>query len=129
MKTPSRITSRPRHIICPVCGSGELQPWGSELAGCNSCGLSVESAIFRILERIATLPDALGAHACECGHPGMRRLPDGVCHFPACGSEVLPIDIPVDAERTYLGSASVWNTGEGPNPGAHTSLRILGEQR
>lgn len=26
-----------------------------------------------------------------CGHPEMRRLPDGVFHCPACGSEVLPI--------------------------------------
>ena len=33
---------------------------------------------------------AVGAHACECGHPKMRCLPDGVYHCPACGSEVLP---------------------------------------
>ena len=26
----------------------------------------------------------------ECGHPEMCRLPDGVFHCPACGSEVLP---------------------------------------
>ncbi|MBA2715209.1 MAG: hypothetical protein H0U55_16875, partial [Rubrobacteraceae bacterium] len=26
----------------------------------------------------------------ECGHPEMRRLPDGTYHCPACGSEVLP---------------------------------------
>jgi len=36
------------------------------------------------------LPDALGAHPCECGHPEMRELPDGVFHCSACGSEVLP---------------------------------------
>ena len=91
MKTLSRKTSRPRHIICPVCESGELWPRGSELAGCESCGLSVEGAIFRTLEQTAALPDARGAHACECGHPEMRRLPDGVFHCPACGSEVLPL--------------------------------------
>ena len=91
MKTPSRKASRLHHIICPACGSGELRARGPELAGCDSCGLSVEAAIFRTLEQIATLPDALGAHACEeCGHPKMRRLPDGVYHCPACGSEVLP---------------------------------------
>jgi ribosomal protein L37AE/L43A len=39
---------------------------------------------------MATLPVSLGAHACECGHPEMRRLPDGVFHCPACGSEILP---------------------------------------
>jgi uncharacterized Zn finger protein (UPF0148 family) len=43
------------------------------------------------LQQIVALPDALGEHACECGHPEMRRLPDGTFHCPACGSEVLPI--------------------------------------
>jgi ribosomal protein L37AE/L43A len=91
MKDPSRTRSRPNYIVCPRCGSGELRPRGSELAGCDSCGLSVEAALFRTLEQIATLPNALGAHACECGHPEMRRLPGGVFHCPACGSEVLPL--------------------------------------
>ena len=44
------------------------------------------------LRRIADLPDALGRHAWECGHPEMRRLPDGTRHCPSCGSEVLPTD-------------------------------------
>jgi len=44
------------------------------------------------LQRITDLPEALGSHACECGHPEMRRLPDGTHHCPSCGSEVLPID-------------------------------------
>ncbi len=91
MKTPSRTTSRPHHIVCPACGSGELRPRGPELAGCDSCGFSAEGAIFRTLEQIAALPDARGTHACECGHPEMRLLPDGVFHCPACGSEVTPI--------------------------------------
>ena len=43
------------------------------------------------LRDIVGLPDALGAHACGCGHPEMRALPDGVFHCPACGSEVLPV--------------------------------------
>jgi ribosomal protein L37AE/L43A len=45
------------------------------------------------LREIAALPDALGSHACECGHPEMRRLPDGVFHCPACGCEVLPLAV------------------------------------
>ena len=98
MKTTSRTRSRPGHIICPACGSGELRPRGSELAGCDSCGISVRGEIFRSLEQIVTLPDALGVHACECGHPEMRRLPDGVYHCPACGSEVLPIETPLSEE-------------------------------
>jgi ribosomal protein L37AE/L43A len=129
MKTPSGKTSKPRHITCPACGSGELRPWGPEpVAACDSCGLSIEGEIFRTLEQIAALPDALGRHACEeCGHPEMWKLPDGVYHCPACGSEVLPTETPVDPKRTHLGSASAWNTGGGPHPGAHTSLRIPGE--
>jgi uncharacterized Zn finger protein (UPF0148 family) len=43
------------------------------------------------LREIATLQDTMGSHACECGHPEMRLLPDGVFHCPACGCEVLPL--------------------------------------
>jgi ribosomal protein L37AE/L43A len=102
MKAPSRTASGPRHIICPICGSGELRLRGSELgAGCDSCGLSVGGEIFRTLGQIVALPDAVGSHACEeCGHPEMRCLPDGVFHCPACGSEVLPFEAgAVDARR------------------------------
>jgi uncharacterized Zn finger protein (UPF0148 family) len=42
------------------------------------------------LRSIGALPEALGSHACECGHPEMRLLPDGTFHCPACRSEVLP---------------------------------------
>jgi len=45
------------------------------------------------MEQIIALPDALGKHTCECGHPEMRRLPDGTFHCPSCGSEVLPIEV------------------------------------
>jgi hypothetical protein len=30
----------------------------------------------------------------ECGHPEMRRQPDGAFHCPACGSEELPLSSP-----------------------------------
>jgi hypothetical protein len=44
-----------------------------------------------MIRQIRTLPDAVGSHPCEeCSHPEMRRLPDGVFHCFACGSEVLP---------------------------------------
>ena len=132
MKTPSRWTSRPRHIVCPACGSGELRPRGPQLvAGCDYCDLCVEGAVFRTLEQIAALPDAVGSHACEeCGHPEMRCLPDGVYHCPACGSEVLPTETMLDLKRAHLGSISAWNTGGGrSHPGAHTSSRIYSEGR
>ena len=45
------------------------------------------------LWRISALPDTLGSHACECGHPEMRLLPEGTYHCPACGSEVLPLEV------------------------------------
>ncbi len=108
MKTPSRKTSKLRHIVCPTCGSGELRPRGSELVvGCDSCGLSIEVAIFRTLKQIAALPDALGRHACECDHPEMRRLPGGVYHCPACGSEVLPTETAMKLVQDTAHSISV----------------------
>jgi hypothetical protein len=48
--------------------------------------------MLKALRQITDLPDALGRHACECGHPEMRRLPDGTHHCPACRSEVAPVD-------------------------------------
>ena len=60
-----------------------------------------------MLKRIVALPEALGEHPYECGHPEMRRLPDGVFHCPACRSEMLPTSIPkptrqVAAARRWL---------------------------
>ena len=101
MKVPPSETSKPNSIVCPACGRGELRTRGpSGLAECDSCAHAVEGAVLRTLEQIVTLPDALGEHACECGHPEMRRLPDGVFHCPACGSEVVPLD--AGATRTTL---------------------------
>ena len=91
MRVPSRTMSRANRIVCPACGSGKLELRGLEVACCDSCGFPVEDALFRTLEQIAALPDVLGSHACECGHPEMRRLPDGVFWCPSCGSEVFPI--------------------------------------
>ena len=91
MKVPSRTTSKPNSIVCPACVRGELGNRGLDLAERDSCGRDVEGAVLRTLEQIVALPDARGEHACECGHPEMRRLPDGVFHCPACGSEVTPL--------------------------------------
>jgi hypothetical protein len=60
------------------------------------------------LWRITALPDALGRHACECGHPEMRLLPDGVFHCPACGSEVLPADVPSALSKSDEHGAAYW---------------------
>jgi ribosomal protein L37AE/L43A len=91
MKTSS-LASRSDYLVCPVCQAGELHPFGGECARCSSCGSILGAAMLLTLEQIIALSNALGKHACECGHPEMRRLPDGVFHCPACGVEVLPIE-------------------------------------
>ncbi len=88
----SALASRSQSIICPNCEAGELST-GDHHNGvqCSLCGYAPSRSVLEALRQIISLPDALGSHACEeCGHPEMRRLPDGVSHCPGCGSEVLP---------------------------------------
>ncbi len=91
MKFPSGKLSRARHLVCPFCESGELVSMGPGFARCDSCGLPLLGSMLETLRDLVSLPDAGGAHPCECGHPEMRRLPGGVFYCPACGSEVLPV--------------------------------------
>jgi ribosomal protein L37AE/L43A len=100
----SSLASRSRSLVCPLCEAGELKPSGQDSVRCNSCAGSLSGAMLAALRQIVVLPDALGRHACEeCGHPEMRRLPDGTFHCPACRSEVVPIDdaalTPVQADE------------------------------
>ena len=78
---------------------GRLRSPGNGTARCDSCAAVVNGAMLKTLEQVAALPDALGTHPCECGHPEMRLLPDGTFHCPGCGSEVLSID----ASSTFAG--------------------------
>jgi len=87
----SSLASGSDYLVCPTCRVGELHPFGGERARCSRCGFMLGVAVLLTLEQIVALPDALGEHACECGHPEMRRLPDGVFRCPSCGAEVLPI--------------------------------------
>ena len=106
MNVSSRTAPEARHIICPFCESGELVAFGLGFARCDSCGLPLLGSTLETLRDIVGLSDALGTHPCECGHPEMRRLPDGVFHCPACGLEVLPIR----ARNTdALGKARRWS--------------------
>lgn len=91
MRGSPRRVSRIHSIVCPACELGELRSYGPDPSRCDSCGSVPDGAILKSLRRIAALPDAIGAHACECGHPEMRLLPDRVYRCPACGSEVLPL--------------------------------------
>jgi hypothetical protein len=77
-------------LICHFCEVYELHPYGRNSASCLRCGL-FSGEFLETLRQISALPDAIGAHACECGHPEMRRLAGGVYRCPACGSEVLPV--------------------------------------
>ncbi|MEW6636925.1 MAG: hypothetical protein AB1425_08965 [Actinomycetota bacterium] len=92
-------TTRP--LICPFCETRELKPLGVGSARCPSCQSFVGGRLLETLQWVRDLPEALGRHACECGHPEMRRLPDGVFHCPACGSEVLPIEPAPHNRRGY----------------------------
>ena len=100
MRVPLRTASRQHFILCPFCESGEIVSLGPNFTRCGSCALPLLGSALEILQDIVGLPDALGAHPCECGHPEMRRLPDGVFHPPAYRSEVLPIETIVpDTQR------------------------------
>jgi ribosomal protein L37AE/L43A len=80
-------------FVCPSCGAHDLEPHGRDSAVCPDCG-RLAWVVLKTLREISRLPDAMGAHACECGHPEMRRLPHGVYRCPACGLEVLPVSPP-----------------------------------
>lgn len=92
MERPTSTGSR--SLLCPFCEVHELRPFGRNSTRCESCGSFVSGALLDTLRRITGLPDAVGRHPCECGHPEMRCLPDGVYRCPACGSEVLPVQLP-----------------------------------
>jgi ribosomal protein L37AE/L43A len=85
------ISSHTNSIICPCCGINEVERSSQGVARCDRCDRPIGMQLLQTLEQIVSLPDALGSHACECGHPEMRRLDDGVMWCPACGSEVLPL--------------------------------------
>ena len=61
----------------------------ASLARCTGCEEPMSHGFFNTLRQIRKLPDAKGKHACECGHPEMRPLPDGVYRCPSCASEVV----------------------------------------
>src|SRR5215203_4173071 len=101
VRSRTTTTSKADHLVCPVCGCGQLRPRGllSRMAECDFCKCAFDNTIVGTLKQIVALPEALGKHPCECGHPEMRRLPDGVFHCPACRSEVLPISIPEPGQK------------------------------
>ena len=77
-------------LTCPFCEASDLTDSGRNVARCGACGGILGGDFLSLLRWFSTLPNPAGRHACECGHPEMRLLPDGVYRCPACGSEVLP---------------------------------------
>ncbi len=90
MKKLTYISSNTNSIICPYCGINELERSADGVVGCARCDRPISTQVLKALEQIVSLPDAIGSHACECGHPEMRHLADGVLWCPGCGSEVVP---------------------------------------
>jgi ribosomal protein L37AE/L43A len=90
VKKQTYISSNTYSIICPCCGVDELERSAAGVVGCSRCDRPISTQVLKTLEQILSLPDAIGSHACECGHPEMRHLADGVLWCPGCGSEVLP---------------------------------------
>jgi hypothetical protein len=86
------VASKPDSLVCPPCEVSKLRPSGRDSMHCESCGGQMGGAMLEALRQITALPNALGVHACECGHPEMRLLPDGTYHCPSCSSEILPFD-------------------------------------
>lgn len=97
-----------RPLTCPLCEVGELRPLGHNSARCTACGGVISGALLETLRQVLRLPDAVGLHACECGHPEMRHLPDGVFRCPACGSEVLPVGAPPLSWKSAGRSGAYW---------------------
>ena len=87
----SAILTKRVLLVCPSCEHYCMLARGNTQARCPSCGFELGGEMLKTLIEILALPEALGTHACEeCGHPQMRRLPDGVFHCPACHAEVAP---------------------------------------
>jgi ribosomal protein L37AE/L43A len=106
----SSVASRPGHLVCPLCEADQLHPSDRTTLRCETCGGHLSGAMLETLRCISTLPDTLGSHPCEeCGHPEMRRLPDGTFHCPACGSEVLPVDATLGYLERPMGVATPVN--------------------
>lgn len=122
----SSTSNSVRSLTCPVCEAGELQPLGSGSARCDFCGALLSGTVLKTLREIMGLPDAVGGHACECGHPEMRRLPDGVYWCPGCGSEVLPIEAPPAPWKPHSEAYwSGWMDGRFKELGSFAQSRAL----
>jgi ribosomal protein S27E len=63
------MTARFHSLHCPFCEDSELEPFGHNSLRCASCGTFLTGTLLETLRQIIDLPDVVGGHACECGHP------------------------------------------------------------
>ncbi len=123
------LGSRPDSFACPFCETDQLGSSSHGFLNCASCGALLSGAMLETLQQIRSLPEGLGGHACECGHPEMRPLPDGVFHCPACGSEVLPLEASREPTPEYRSQAywCGWIDGRFGESGCFTeNLNLVG---
>jgi hypothetical protein len=66
------MTAKVHSLRCPFCEVYELEPFGHNSVRCVTCGCFLIGTLLETLRRIVELPDAVGSHACECGHPEMN---------------------------------------------------------
>jgi ribosomal protein L37AE/L43A len=104
----STMASRLDSLVCPLCEAHKLYPSGQGSMTCQSCRSHLHGSMLETLRYISALPDTLGRHACECGHPEMRLLPDKTYHCPACGSEVPPADVTSTPSKSEENSLAYW---------------------
>lgn len=111
MRKQARRVSIGDSIVCPRCEVGEIseEARDGDVVRCRFCGRSTRWELFDYLRKLVAMPSAPGLHPCECGHPEMRLLPDGVYWCPSCGSEVLPVRDNVTFPRAGKRNRAYWD--------------------
>ena len=102
-------TSETGTLTCPFCETPGLAEFGRNATRCAACGGVLGGEFLQVLRQIVGLPNPVGRHACECGHPEMRLLPDGVYRCPACGSEVVPVSAGAVTWKSPDRSEAYWS--------------------
>jgi ribosomal protein L37AE/L43A len=130
MKKQTHTASNTDSIICPCCGINELERSAEGVAHCTRCDRPLSPLMLKTLKQIVSLPNAIGSHACECGHPEMRCLVDGVLWCPGCGSEVLPLSAsPLRSESESTSEAYRCGWADGLFGGTESFVRNEGLAR
>src|SRR5215203_3158260 len=121
-KMKGALGSRSASLVCPFCEVSSIRLPATHPTRCGSCGERLSREVLETLQQVASLPDALGDHPCECGHPEMRLLPDGTYHCPACGSEVVSLEASGEFEPEHHGKAYLagWVDGRSREIGSFT---------